>query len=248
MKKAMIVQLKRMVSGRFILVIVLIAALTLMLTFEWMSTQGGVWSGLKYGAGGIQYLTLYILPAIAYSDTAASEWENRASNYWIIRSGIVNYIIPKMVTAMLAGFLCVFIGYALYVLISSVWFPVYLYDGVIWQYETPMKQGRYLVGYLLALTDLGISGAVSAATGMTFSILLKSRFAAVTAPLVILLALIRITEGFLPEWMNPAAWMALSYLSDHEEALLYKAVAAMILISLMMLAAYLGIKRRLEND
>ena len=247
------VQLKRVMSLRLALIIILFVLL-----------QGGsiigyyleprfthsVWDIVMQSTQtGINFFTIFTLGTLVYSHTIASEWQNKALQQWIIRTGIRPYIAGKMCAAAVGGFLCVFMGFILMITFSHI-FGISFRSCTTSSYDVMMSQGKITLGFLLFSIDYGFSGAVTAVTGMTASAFIMTPYAAVAAPMVLFLALSRLTEGLkLPEVFNPLFWMH-DIMSGtnawHDVA--YKGSVSLIVIILLTIICIKQMERRLQNE
>lgn len=72
--------------------------------------------GLSSGSENM-VLIVGILPLLPFAVTFASEWGEHATGFWIVRTGIRNYSVSKVLVSALSGFLVTAVGMILFVLI-----------------------------------------------------------------------------------------------------------------------------------
>ena len=250
MKNCLKIQLRRALAPKLLFIVLLIVIVEIM--GNSIDIRNGAF-GMVVNGTGMGYLTALILPAVVFSDSLASEWENQAVKYWVIRSGIRKYALSKMTAAGAAGFACLFLAFGIMILIGGLFGPWYTAGlGGSVPYAKLLEQGQIFQGYLMILLDKGLSGAVTAVLGMAASTYITNSFCAVSAPLVIVLTASRLAEFF----HIPYAWEPVSFfLSLHPQepvpapvvTLLIKAGISLMLLLILTVIAVHQMERRIED-
>lgn len=201
---------------------------------------------------GTTYLTFLVLPAVPFSMSLAQEWDAHAIPYWAARSGGGVYTFSKLVGGAAAGFLTVGGGSLLFLtaagIIAGNFGPS---QGIDTVYQSLLEQGRVALGLLLFLIHNALSGATVGMLGMFFTILFHNQFVAVAAPLSFYLLLTRLLTGFhIAE--NSIYWPSSWFSAVHTGSTAYqvfgeKALATLVLCTLMCLAGIPVMKRRLRH-
>ena len=193
-----------------------------------------------------------MFPTAVFSDSLAREWKDNTARFWIIRSGLRSYIIAKMLAAAMGGFVCIFLAFSLVSFFAHFLAPWFTGRLESCPYSQLMEQGRLLEGFLLALADMGISGAISAVFGMAASSFILNPFTAMAAPLVLILTFSRIAEAaHLPERMNPAQWLCLPNVFPEPTPLVMILLRIGVLIVIMTVLTVITLhqmERRLRNE
>src|SRR5690625_1971503 len=92
-------------SSRFLLSSFGVALLLYFASFQTISESDVLYSlavGIM-GGGGIMMIIVGILPLFPYGTSFAEDWEQRATSFWIIRTGINRYAIAKLLVTGLSG-------------------------------------------------------------------------------------------------------------------------------------------------
>ena len=248
--KGLKIQIKQILSLRLILVSLFFAAAHAASISGLIKDASDSWYlvGLS-NTSGIRFLSIYFLPPMVFSYSLTEEWNNHVSELWIIRNGIRNYTLSKFMTCAVGGFLCVFLGMVFLFLGLNLFLPEFARSDGNNIYEMVFLHGKRLSGYLLFLTDNGLSGAVSAVFGMLCSTFIMSPLTAVTAPLCVDMALSLLRSLFkLPELFDPMIWM----LADGAVLNIRSLIVGRFLfcILLVLLMCFIGVNkmvRRIEN-
>lgn len=250
--KTLAVHMRQMLSWPFITVSLGICATYLMsgLGYALQASPDAISAAVFATFGGTTYYTIYILPSFAYSMTFAREWQERASMYWIIRSGITNYAISKVFVSALAGFLSHFLGLSLFIGGICIKLPLYAETTTSSIYVTGlMEQGHVFSGAVCYIMDVSSAAALAAALGMSISFLFPNSYVALAAPLGLMLLISRITDylSVLPLF-NPGNWASsIDTAGSPEMALSYKLCLVIIMLSIYSLIAVKELKRRVVN-
>lgn len=205
---------------------------------------------LALGGSGLVGMILCTLPVFAFGLSYAREWEEKAVRCQVIRAGTGRYALSKVLNCALSGFLTVFLGIGLFVLILLPFCPPHLPDsGGMSPYEILM--GTHLIpGWLLYMAHHGLSGSIASVCALWFSTLLPNRFAAAAAPFILYFSILRLNFlTRLPAWTSPVYWI--SGVWEEEtclETIGYKLITALALCALFGIAARYHIERRLLHE
>lgn len=202
-------------------------------------------------SSGITYLTIYLLPTIPFSTTLATDWNSRATPYWVIRCGINRYTCAKLLSAAVSGFLVVFFGLLLLILILGISMPWYSSDMLMNCYDSLFQKNAPFLAWLCFLTHYGMSGAIIGMLGMFLTIYINDAFVAVCAPLSLFLLLTRILNNFGIQtdtifW--PSNWTTgIHNAGSYGQALLEKTIVMVLLCGFMCIAGAAKMNRRMKR-
>ncbi|SFQ31566.1 hypothetical protein SAMN05444406_12627, partial [Caldicoprobacter faecalis] len=72
--------------------------------------------GLGISGTASMLIIASILPLFPFATTFATEWQERAVRFWIVRTGIRNYSMSKVLVSAISGFLTTAVGMLMFVL------------------------------------------------------------------------------------------------------------------------------------
>lgn len=201
---------------------------------------------LSMQGSGIDCMMKCILPVFAFGLSYASEWEQKAQRFWLVRTGADAYAFSRVMVSFLSGFLTIFVGIGLFIVILLPFYPVYL-PWSDFLYEMLVAEGRVLAGLLLYMTHHGLTGGLTAVCSMWFSTVIPNRFATAAAPLVIYYSLLRITERMrLPGYLSPFYWNSGVYYGETAaQTIAVKLVTTAVLCGIMGVYAKRNMERRM---
>ena len=183
---------------------------------------------------GIQFLTVFFIPPMVFAYTLAEEWENKAADYYVIRSGLRKYVFSKYAAAAAGGFLCLFIGMGLFAAACCIMLPPFIHSNNSSIYDTMMGEGTILKGYLLFIIDQALSGAVTAVIGMTVSTYIMTPLTGVVAPLCVEISFSLLSYIIrLPSVMDPNTWVRI-YNGEAVSGLLTQRVLPVLIAMIVM--------------
>lgn len=239
-------------SPRFCLGVAGVSALMLASVFGIQSSGESVWSLMRLAihGNGFESIELCVFPVFAYGMSYALEWEQKVQRFLLIRSGVKEYMISKLAVCFLSGFLTVFLGLAVFIVLWCPFYPLYNHPVTPFQYESLMSEGKVLEGYLYYMVHQGITGGISAVCGVWISTIRPNRFAAAASPLVLYFCLLRVAEGLtIPEVLKPLYWAGAIYEgSTAEETILIKIGISAVLCAVMGFCTVINAKRRLLRE
>ena len=203
------------------------------------------------GSSGSMVLILGLLPLFPFAVTYASEWEERAEGFWIIRAGTRSYAAGKAIAAAISAVLVTACGMALFVVIARLRLPLITRPVSVGdEYSVFLNEGHpvwYLIAYI---ADISLSSALFAEAALWISTYIPNRFVAVAAPLTLYYLIDSMTYALpIPQYLKPGSYMGRSMLhaGSPEAALLIKLCAITFFCLLMGVGATRQIGRRVRN-
>jgi len=237
-------------SLRFIISVCGIMLVLFLSSFRTISPQSDVLSVVMFSGSGNFILIVGILPLIPFATTFASEWQARATNYWIIRSGVRNYAISKIIVSAFSGFLATFAGILLYALILLIKLPLFTHITTGNAYAPLLEEGMPVQYLLLSAAHLSLSSALFATAALWISTYIPNRFTAITAPIVLYFTLYRLTRFWeLPPFLQLGILLEGTYHAGSPQAtIFFKLGTILILCALMGFGTVGQIRRRVQHD
>ena len=62
------------------------------------------------GGGGLFIIVSGIIPIFPFAATYATEWEEKATGFWFVRTGVIAYSLSKILVSAISGFLTTAFG------------------------------------------------------------------------------------------------------------------------------------------
>ncbi len=152
--------------------------------------------GLALTGSGSPLFILCIAPLLPYGMSFASDVEDKALPFWVIRTGTKKYAISKFISSVIAGFLTVATGMVVFTLIISIFFP--LFGGTVGNassYAVLLENNQPLIYILIMTVHYSLSGALFAGAAIAISSFIPNKFSIMTAPIVLYFVLMRITTN-----------------------------------------------------
>lgn len=150
--------------------------------------------GPALGGGGSGIFILCIAPILPYGMSFATDTEDKASSFWVIRAGTTEYAAGKFIASAVGGFLSVAVGIVAFSLIMSAFFPLYAGNSQTGDSYAALLQNNEPVLYILAIAvHYALSAALFAGTAMAVSSFIPNKFCALATPVVIYFVLMLIT-------------------------------------------------------
>lgn len=205
-------ELKRMLCSPALWLTVLAEAAWMFLSTMMVTLNGSI-DSVVYGAflaidlnSGYMIL-LCILPIFPYALTYVKEWNERATSFRIIRTGVCSYMVTKLIATAVAGFLAVFLGILLYVAIQRIFLP---WGALNQNLGIPYGEGvqSVLLYFLLVASHKGASGMLVAVCALWISGYISNVYAAVIGPSVLYWLCLRLEPLIsLPIILSPTYWL-----------------------------------------
>ena len=245
--------LKRSIlSWKFFLCAVCIAVMMFAAIKGMMNENGFIWyyMCLSLEGSGVMSMAMCVLPIFPFGISFASEWEQKAHGFWIIRSGVRAYAFSKIMISFLSGFFVVFVGMGLFVLCMLPFAPVYFVEYTVSPYEILIAQGHAVKGILLYMAHQSLGGGLTAVSALCISTLFPDPFVTAASPLIVYFAILRLTERLkLPFFLAPIYWINAIYcLETAWGSLGLKSVIVFVLCLLMGICIKKNIERRMLRE
>ncbi len=205
---------------------------------------------LFFGSG-LDGPALCILPLLSYGLSYAGEWNGGMDRLLIVRAGRGRYILSKILACAVSGFLTVFCGMLLLIVMLGTTHPLYRsgYCHTYITYGQMIAEGRVFQGYFLYLIHWGLSGALTAVCALWVSAWRTNGLLAATAPFLLYFTATRICSRItLPGWLDPVYWYAVYNVGTAGKTLAIRMAVVFLLCGAMGLAAAYHINRRLRNE
>lgn len=201
-------------------------------------------------SGSVLFI-LCVAPIFPYGLSFASDVEDKALPFWVIRAGNKKYAISKFLSSITAGFLSVASSMIIFSMIMSIFFPLF--------YGKPSTGSSYAIllennqpwTYLLVLTmHYSLSGALFAGAALTISTFIPNKFSTMTAPIVIYFVLMRLTtQASIPNFLKPSFLVEGIYSGvSPASAFLYKLIPVVGILSIFLYATVKQIKKRIGRS
>lgn len=235
-------------SLRFFLSVFGVALVMFLTTFKVLSNPSDVLNLLEMGIGGSGSLILIvcILPIFPYGTVYATEWEEQATSFWIVRTGIRNYSLCKILSTALTGFLTVAIGLLLFILIMLINVPLFTHSTTGNAYETLLLEGEPVKYLFYFIAHYSFTGALFAVTALWVSTFVPNKFVAVATPLVLSFVAQLITSILdIPQYLTITTIVQGVYnVGTPATSLMVKMLTVAVLCLIMGFGAFRQIRRR----
>jgi len=192
-------------------------------------------------------LIVGILPILPFATTFATEWEEHAIGFWIIRTGIGNYAVSKVLVGALSGFLTTAAGTILFVLIALTRLPLFTDATAGNAYSLLLDAGKPVQYLCCRIADISLSSVLFAVAAVWISAYITNKFTAVAGPLVLYFLALRITATLnIPWYLKISAIVHGGYgMGTPIQTLLFKLGIVVVLCFPMGYGAVRRIRRRM---
>lgn len=199
------------------------------------------------GSGSTLFI-LCIAPILPYGMSFASDMEDKASLFWVIRTGTIKYATSKFISSIIAGFLSVGISIVTFSLVMSIFFPLFIQISSGDSY-TALLASNMPVMYILAIAvHYSLSAVLFAGGAVAVSAFIPNKFTVVAVPIVIYFVLMRITDlASIPIFLKASYLVQSIYPNvSPSVALYYKLIPVAGLLSFLLIVTVKQIKKRIE--
>lgn len=205
--------------------------------------------GLSSGSENLM-LIVGILPLFPFATTFATEWEERATAFWMIRTGIWNYAVSKVLVSALSGFLTTAVGIILFVLIALTRFPLFTKVSTGDAYSVLLDAGKPVQYLCYYIAHISLSSVLFAVAAVWISTYIPNKYAAVAGPLVLYFVAHRFTATLnIPQYLKVGTIVGWVYgIGTPQKTLLLKLGVVAVLCLLMGYGAVRRIRRRVFRD
>ncbi|AEE96633.1 hypothetical protein [Mahella australiensis] len=201
------------------------------------------------GSGSTLFV-LCIAPILPYGMSFASDTEDKATFFWVIRTGVKKYAISKFISSIIAGFLSVCIGIVIFSLLMSVFFPLFNQISSGDSYIALLENNKPIMYILVIAVHYSLSAALFAGGAIAVSAFISNKFSVIAAPIVIYFVLMRlVTHASIPVFFKPDFLVQSIYPNVSPlEAFLYKLMPVIVLLGILLFVTVKQIKRRIETS
>jgi hypothetical protein len=241
---------RAIVSVRFLASVCGVILVLFLTSFGMISPLSDVLSVVMTSGGGNTILVVGILPLIPFATTFASEWEERAVSFWIVRSGICNYAVSKVMVSAVSGSLATLAGILVYALLLLIKMPLFSRISTGDAYAPLLEAGRPVRYLLYSAAHLSLSSALFTVAALWISTYIPNRFTALAAPAVLYFALFRLTRFWdIPPYLQIGTIVEGTYHAGSPLAsMLFKLGTVTLLCLLMGYGTVVQIRRSVQND
>jgi len=200
------------------------------------------------GSGSTLFI-LCIAPVLPYGMSFASDMEDKALPFWIIRAGTKRYAVSKFISAVIAGLLSVAISIVALPLIMSLFFPMYNDISTENSYAALLKNNRPGMYILAIAAHYSLSAALFSGTAVAVSSFVPKKFISVSVPVVIYFVLMRLTDlTGLPLYLK-ASFLVQGIYPDVSPvaAFMYKLIPVACVLSILLIISVRQIRKRVET-
>ncbi|WP_238187615.1 hypothetical protein [Paenibacillus sp. L3-i20] len=237
-------------SGRFAISVVGVTLALFLTSYGMISPQSDVLSVVMLYGGGNLILIVGILPLLPFATTFASEWEERAASFWIVRSGVHCYAIAKVFVSAISGILVTFAGITLYALLLLTKLPFFTKSMTGDAYAPLLDANMPLLYFFSSAIHLSLSSALFAVAALWISAFIPNRFTAMAFPAVLYFVIFRLTNFWdIPEFLKLSKIVGETYHAGSPLAsFLLKLGTVTVLCLLMGYGSVRQIRRRVQHD
>jgi hypothetical protein len=201
------------------------------------------------GSGSTLFI-LCIAPILPYGMSFASDLEDKASPFWVIRTGAKKYAASKFISSIIAGFLCVGISIAVFTLILSMFLPLFKEISSGDSY-TALLENNWAGMYLLTIAvHYSLSSALFAGAAVAVSAFIPNKFSVIAVPIVIYFVYMRLTDqASIPEFLKAGNLVQSIYPNVSPlAAFLYKLIPVVGILSILLRVTVNQIRKRMVTS
>ncbi|MBZ4665360.1 hypothetical protein [Mahella sp.] len=201
------------------------------------------------GSGSTMFI-LCIAPILPYGMSFASDMEDKVMTFWIIRTGVKKYAASKFVVSVIGGFLTVGIGIFVFILIMSLFFPLFISVNTGDSYASLLRNNKTGLYILLIAVHYSLSAALFAGTAIAVSSFIPNKFTVLSAPIVIYFVLMRLTTyASIPNFLK-ADLLVQSIYPDVSPiaAFLYKLIPVAGILGILLFVTIKQINKKVETS
>lgn len=201
------------------------------------------------GSGSVLFI-LCIAPILPYGMSFASDMEDKAAHFWIIRSGVKNYAISKFLSSVIAGFLSVSISIVVFTWIMSSFFPLFIQLSTGNSYATLLEYNKPIMYIFAIAAHYSLSAVLFAGGAIAVSAFIPNKFTVIAAPIVIYFVLMRLTDlASIPIFLK-ASFLVQGIYPDVGPltAFLYKLLPVVGILGILLMLTIKQIKKRIETS
>lgn len=237
-------------SIRFLASVLGVAVVLFLTSFGMIGPLSDVVSVVMTSGSGNVILVVGVIPLLPFATTFASEWEERATGFWLIRSGVRTYSICKVVASALSATLTTFAGILLYALVLLFKLPLFSVISTGDAYVSLLEANQPVKYLLYSAAHLSLSSSLFAVAALWISTFIPNRFTALAAPAVLYFVVYRLIRFWdLPLYLNLGTIVEGTYDTGSPfGTLFFKFMTILILCVLMGYGIVGQVRRRVQHD
>ncbi|WP_281890567.1 hypothetical protein [Paenibacillus sp. YYML68] len=237
-------------SIRFLASVVGVTVVLFLTTFGMIESHSSVLSVLVASGSGSVILVVGIIPLLPFATTFASEWEERATSFWLIRSGVRAYSISKAIASAVSAACTTLAGILLYALLLLIKLPFFTTISTGDAYVSLLERNQPVTYLLFSAAHLSLSSSLFAVAALWISTYIPNRFTALAAPAVLYYVMFRLTRFWdLPPFLNLGMIVEGTYIAGSPlESLFLKFMTILTLCIIMGYGIVGQVRRRVQHD
>lgn len=154
------------------------------------------------GSGSLLFI-LCIAPILPYGMAFASDVEDKAMPFWIVRVGIAKYVSSKFIVAAFTGFLSVAVSMTVFSLLLSLFFPLFNELSTSDSYAVLLEGGHLILYVVVLVIHYSLSAALFGGGAIAISTIITDKFSVIAIPIVIYFVFMRLTDlTSIPEFLK----------------------------------------------
>lgn len=155
-------------------------------------------------------LVITMLPLLPFALSYQSERREHSLRFYYVRVGVAEYTFAKFIATVAAGFCVVFLGYALYIGVLSIFFPLNIAEASHSHnsFTVFFEEGKYFLYLLCRVYGYSTSGALCAGLGLWFSTYIREKYVTVILPFFAYMLLLFVFQQIgVPHEFYPTEWL-----------------------------------------
>ncbi|GAF66844.1 hypothetical protein BTS2_3749 [Bacillus sp. TS-2] len=183
-------------SSRFLICVGLVTLSLFMVSFSFIQSEQTVLQLLTLALGGTTGILMLILgtfPLLPFAISYATDWEQKTTSFWMIRSGVLQYAIHKCLMSAVSAFLVTSLGLTLFISIMSIWLPLFSTEIAIEAYQPFLVDGKPVLYFFFHITHFSLSASLFAIVALWVSTMIPNKFVALATPVVLYFVAHRLT-------------------------------------------------------
>lgn len=206
--------------------------------------------GLSLNGSSSNILVICIFSILPFATSFASEWAEGSYRFWVIRTGLRVYTYAKIVVCAISGFIATFVGITIFLGTFSLLYPLFVSPYVSNSYSIFLENGQPQLYLLFFMTHISLSSSIFAVLALFVSSIFQDRFTTVAMPVVIYMAMLRLSELIdPPAFLNLSVFIEAIYnAGSPPKSILLKLTATIIVIIVLGGLTSMRIRKLVQND
>lgn len=192
--------------------------------------------GHALSGSGSTFFIFCIAPILPYGMSFASDMEDRVIPFWRIRAGTKKYAASKFIASIISSFLTVGIGIYIFVMVMSLFFPLFTTSSTGSSYAALLNDNRPGMYILVMAVHNSLSATLFAGIAMVVSSFIPNKFTVLSAPIAIYWVLMRVsTHISIPSFLEIGFLVQGIYHGvSPMAAFLYKVIPIAVLVAILL--------------